>query len=756
MVSLSKFKDSGSVTRPLTAQAIASHYGGRAIGETAKIPTIGHSKDDDGTAITVDPSAPDGVLVHVHNASGSQEAAAFAVKDMLRNDCFLDQFNPSKRSSVPQRPVSPAPQNAANDSAPVSVPAATVKKTLEPSEFDESKLIYDYKNLDGGISYRVERVNKPEGEKQFYFKHRGADGDWVLERGGDAIFYRWPEIYIAPKDAIIFMAEGQLKADKIASWGYSATSLKDLPKDMKDTVEGRTFAILPDNDDVGAELAIKAAEKLKAAGAASFEVVLPGLPEKGDILDWVGTAEELEALTLEAQSKAGAVSEDEHPDDGQSEKTIPPKKQAVPKKHRFVEHSANEEPQWLVDLGRNPMAEYVRKVVGASFVPQPWLALGSAIAVFGTLAGRRYATELDSRTNFYNLLVLDSGMGKDTPFKGVHKVIFEALGSESGLLNGWPHSDSAIEETLTHSNPALFAKDEISEHISQALNPKSQGHVKAIMNALTEMYSAANSVYTPRAYAAREYTRKNIHQPHLCVLGACTPSALFGQALAPEHFATGALPRFMIFEGNTKAERVRGRIDTRLKFSEELLDCARELRDGPESHPVLDKGQGVPFTVWMTDEAYGFQQQRGDDLHTQSLSLDSGQGPILRRINEQALKLALLKAVTDDPQDPEIKKSDIEWGHSVIEATSDTLLDAFRNQVSSSENDAAGQDIRKAILSKEGGPKTRTQLNRVVSKVGSRKFNEITQEFEEQGLLSITITENTGGRPLRTYEWIGN
>ncbi len=70
-------------------KAVAAHYGGTVSGNTASIPTTGHSKRDRGTSITLNPRAPDGVLVHVHNGNFND---ALIVKDILRRDGFLPSW----------------------------------------------------------------------------------------------------------------------------------------------------------------------------------------------------------------------------------------------------------------------------------------------------------------------------------------------------------------------------------------------------------------------------------------------------------------------------------------------------------------------------------------------------------------------------------------------------------------------------------------------------------------------------------------
>ena len=74
------------MTHPL-AREIAEFYGGSASGDTALIPTLGHSQADRGTSVTVCPTAPGGLLVHCFN--GSREDS-LAEKETLRRDGFCD------------------------------------------------------------------------------------------------------------------------------------------------------------------------------------------------------------------------------------------------------------------------------------------------------------------------------------------------------------------------------------------------------------------------------------------------------------------------------------------------------------------------------------------------------------------------------------------------------------------------------------------------------------------------------------------
>ena len=243
--------------------AIKRRYGGDISGNTVKIPTPRHSRKDRGTSITLAPDAPDGCLVHCFN-----DYDPLAIKDMLRRDGFLPPREQSRSyQALPHIDVEALARNAAQ--AP------------EIADDWQDKMCWDYTDAEGSVLYRKKRVNKPDGSKSFIFENKG-DQDHVL--------YRLPDLIAG--EGPVFVAEGEKCADKLASWGLAATSSKDLDKCDLRALKGRSVFILPDNDQVGAKIAAKVTEALMAAEAHPLLVELPGLPEKGDIMDWKGSRED--------------------------------------------------------------------------------------------------------------------------------------------------------------------------------------------------------------------------------------------------------------------------------------------------------------------------------------------------------------------------------------------------------------------------------------------------------------------------------
>lgn len=259
-------------------RSIARRYGGDVCGNTAKIPTPSNSKKDRGTSITLDLNAPDGLLVHSFNGGDP-----LAIKDMLRRDGFLPPREQSRSyQALPHIDVEALARNAAQ--AP------------EIADDWQDKMCWDYTDAEGSVLYRKKRINKPDGSKSFIFENKG-DQNHVL--------YRLPDLIAG--EGPVFVAEGEKCADKLASWGLAATSSKDLDKCDLSALRARAVVILPDNDEEGARIAEKVTKALSEAGAYPLLVELPDLPEKGDIVDWEGSIEDLGELVKAATARSAPI-----------------------------------------------------------------------------------------------------------------------------------------------------------------------------------------------------------------------------------------------------------------------------------------------------------------------------------------------------------------------------------------------------------------------------------------------------------------
>lgn len=155
---------------------------------------------------------------------------------------------------------------------------------------------YDYKDETGKLLFQVQRFEP----KKFVQRRPAGDGWEYKVQGTRQVPYRLPELVAAPLGSAIYIVEGEKDADRLAALGLVATCNAGGAGKWRDShsehLKGCTVILIPDNDDAGREHVQKVAKSLEGIAAHVRIMELAGLPEKGDVSDWLdagGTAEEL-------------------------------------------------------------------------------------------------------------------------------------------------------------------------------------------------------------------------------------------------------------------------------------------------------------------------------------------------------------------------------------------------------------------------------------------------------------------------------
>jgi len=165
---------------------------------------------------------------------------------------------------------------------------------------DNKKIIaaYDYNDESGELLYQVVRYEPKD------FRQRRPDGKdswaWNLQ-GVRRVLYHLPKLLQANPDDWVFIVEGEKDVDRLYNEGLVATtcamgSVKWEESYSEFLNDRKLVAIIPDNDDAGKKHAKQIAESLIRVGVKPKIVELVGVPEKGDVSDWLsagGSKEEL-------------------------------------------------------------------------------------------------------------------------------------------------------------------------------------------------------------------------------------------------------------------------------------------------------------------------------------------------------------------------------------------------------------------------------------------------------------------------------
>lgn len=173
---------------------------------------------------------------------------------------------------------------------------------------------YDYQDAAGKRVFQVCRLEP----KSFRQRRPDGSGDWIWDMSGvQLVPYHLPEILPA---ALVYVLEGEKDVDRVRSLGLVATcnsgGAGKWRKDFSQYLQGKVVVILPDNDLAGRVHAQDVARNLHGIAASVKIIELSGLPEKGDVSDWLnagGTPEQLRSLVEGAPDWDPATAPPEDP-----------------------------------------------------------------------------------------------------------------------------------------------------------------------------------------------------------------------------------------------------------------------------------------------------------------------------------------------------------------------------------------------------------------------------------------------------------
>ncbi|MEJ7763155.1 MAG: AAA family ATPase [Thermomicrobiales bacterium] len=164
--------------------------------------------------------------------------------------------------------------------------------------------VYTYYDADWVERWQVRRRDTATG-KDIRPWHLNAKGVWAMGKGPDP----WPPyqlpylLAVDLADETVFVVEGEKVAERLLDEDVVATTNDGGAKKWKAEhaayLQGRNVVILPDNDEPGKQHAEMVARGLVGIAASTKVLTLPGLPLKGDAVDWLedgGTAEGLRRL----------------------------------------------------------------------------------------------------------------------------------------------------------------------------------------------------------------------------------------------------------------------------------------------------------------------------------------------------------------------------------------------------------------------------------------------------------------------------
>lgn len=393
------------------------------------------------------------------------------------------------------------------------------------------------------------------------------------------------------------------------------------------------------------------------------------------------------------------------------------------------------------------LGEVVTHIDAASATFTEAGALAVALPLLGAAMGRAYATPTNLRTNIYTVALGGSGTGKTSlvnPAKELlmHAQLADIIGTDR------IKSGSGLIQLLTAGPRRVCFLDEFGHMLQQIGSPGAGVHSREILTEFTMLYSSAGSLFTGTAYASREPSP--IDCPHLCLFGMATPDQ-FWRAFGSSSLEDGSIARYLVFPlGQTTPKVPNGsRAESVGREIAALQGYIRASVTGNLGQPGVVT---VPLNEHAEAERAALKDKETAFAEYAEKNGVRGGPAIIRRVTENALKIALVSAVSRKPDRPEIDQRDMQIGHAIAWWTANVMISNIASHIADNQIERDVNDVERFIVQAGDHGRPWRTLQRNFRRIRQRDLKEILEGLTREGSIEEIIEQSPyGGHPKKTY-----
>ena len=378
--------------------------------------------------------------------------------------------------------------------------------------------------------------------------------------------------------------------------------------------------------------------------------------------------------------------------------------------------------QWIVDTARRP---------------QPELALGAALAIVGTVAGRQFCGPTRSGTHLYVLGLAPTGTGKDHPLQQISRIMAAAkmtvhLGPSEFI------SMPAVIKFLMRKPLSVCPMDEFGAFMKRINSRRASGFEASISKIIRTMWSSSFAPYPTPEWAGRD--SETIFSPAMSLYGASTPEQFYS-SMEGSSLEDGTLNRFLLLGGRGRPEERDPEYDASI-VPDCIVDAMRAIyfrsgelaatyRNDPMTDPAA-AGQ-VKQVSWCPDGAHKRYTAFSGEIE-KIMRRDIDRGAFFARTAEMALRIATIVAV-GRMEDEAVRKSDIEFGIEIARASAEMMATGAADYMADNEHQANAQKVLRCIRAKGGRVVYRDILRSLQSSIRARDLKDMLGMMCDAGQL---------------------
>jgi hypothetical protein len=298
--------------------------------------------------------------------------------------------------------------------------------------------------------------------------------------------------------------------------------------------------------------------------------------------------------------------------------------------------------------------------------------------------GQKYRTETDLRSNLYIVGLAESGSGKDHARKCIKKIA--SLTEAKDRIGGETvASAQGLISALAEHPSRLYLFDEFG---SMLASMNQQGGPKhELMATLMTLYSSASSIMTGAEYADRKLRpQKTLYYPCCCMYPVSTQETFY-KALSGGDSSSGAVARMMVIHDGLD----RGKCNRNIKPYEPSQSVIARINaivaHSGGMFADLEDGEAPPVQELITVEMLTEIKEACFDLidHLSEKMDSPSTRSVYSRVAENASKLAMIFAISQDIPNPFITADAWLWGRDLAFWCANYIIEQFNLHVADND-----------------------------------------------------------------------
>lgn len=410
---------------------------------------------------------------------------------------------------------------------------------------------------------------------------------------------------------------------------------------------------------------------------------------------------------------------------------------------------------------KGALGEMVAYYNATSGNKQPLFAVQTAIGACSVMLARNFTTNYSNKTSMFLMNIGKSTTGKEHG-KRVIEQILEATDNAELIAGDGYTSGTAVISALQERPRHVTIIDEFSKYLQAANNKNGSSHLMEANTQLMQAITRLDGTMRAKSYAAiglteskkKELANQFVVNPAITMLAMSTPDDLF-KNMSIGAIADGFLNRFVICISD--AERTIREHKEKIEVPQSIINWAGKIkaRYGAQDASAIEAPEDV--LLMFTREAVKAQEVFQQYCIDQANALDTfGMAEITGRSNEMAMRMALIIALSEDPNAEKITEDHMGQAIDWIKFNSDRLIKRLKMSISSSDHEADKKEVLGALraMGNKGMTWSDMQKRNPYSKFKARDLRDILSALVDAELIMSEPFSQGRGRPTTIYKAI--